>query len=153
MRCRKFPGSLVLLLTLATLAASFTRVSARPNVLFIVCDDLNRHVRPSGYEHIRTPTLDRLASESLVFTRAYCQYPVCGPSRASFLSGLYPESTRVLSNKIFLRETRPGTVTLPVAFHRSGYSSFSHPITATIWASTSCGERSLSSRSVHACRS
>ena len=81
MSSRKLPGSLALLLMFATLAASFTQVSARPNVLFIVCDDLNRHVRPSGYQHIQTPTLDRLASESLVFTKAYCQYPVCCSSR------------------------------------------------------------------------
>ncbi len=61
---------------------------ARPNVMLIVCDDLNTHVSTSGYPHIKTPHLDRLAKESLIFNRVYCQYPVCGPSRASFLSGL-----------------------------------------------------------------
>jgi arylsulfatase A-like enzyme len=59
----------------------------RKNVLFIVCDDLNTHVSPAGYEPIHTPTLAQFASESMTFRRAYCQYPVCGPSRASFLSG------------------------------------------------------------------
>jgi len=95
--------------------------AAQPNVFFIVCDDLNRHVGPSGYAHLATPTLDRLAAESVNFTRAYVQYPVCGPSRASFLSGLYPQSTGVLNNKVHLRDTRPGTVTMPVAFRRAGY--------------------------------
>ncbi len=65
------------------------------NVLFIVCDDLNTHVSPSGYSPIHTPTLAGLAAESMTFRRAYCQYPVCGPSRASFLHGLYPQSSGV----------------------------------------------------------
>ena len=75
----------------------------RPNVLFVVCDDLNTHVSPAGYAPIQTPALKRFAAESLTFRRSYCQYPVCGPSRASFLSGLYPETTGVLDNKIDIR--------------------------------------------------
>ena len=95
--------------------------NARLNVLLIVCDDLNTHVSTSGYPHINTPHLDRLAKESLIFNRAYCQYPVCGPSRASFLSGLYPESTGVLNNKIDIRKTRPGTPSLPQFMKENGY--------------------------------
>ncbi|MEM7147518.1 MAG: sulfatase-like hydrolase/transferase, partial [Verrucomicrobiota bacterium] len=94
---------------------------ARPNVLFIVCDDLNTHVGPSGYESIMTPALDGLAADAMTFRRAYCQYPVCGPSRASFLSGLYPESSGVLDNTVDIRDTRPGTVSMPQAFKESGY--------------------------------
>ena len=96
-------------------------IASRPNVLFIVCDDLNTHVGPSGYEYIDTPHLDRLAASAMTFRRAYCQYPVCAPSRASFLSGLYPETTGVLSNKVVLSDTRPGTLTLPESFRRAGY--------------------------------
>jgi len=92
-----------------------------PNVLLIVCDDLNNHVGPAGYQHIRTPTLDRLAAASVSFQRAYCQYPVCGPSRASFLSGLYPESTGVLDNKSDIRQTRPGSLSMPQYFKDHGY--------------------------------
>ncbi len=93
----------------------------RPNVLFIVCDDLNRHVSIAGYQPIKTPALERLAADGLTFQRAYCQYPVCGPSRASFLSGLYPESTGIVSNTTFIRETRPGTISLPQLFKQNGY--------------------------------
>ena len=82
----------------------------RPNVLVIVCDDLNTHVSTSGYRHIKTPAFDALALAGMRFGRAYCQYPVCGPSRSSFLSGLYPESTRVLDNKSDIRQRRPGIV-------------------------------------------
>jgi iduronate 2-sulfatase len=97
------------------------KTAKRPNVLWVICDDLNRHVSTSGYPHIRTPALDALAAESLTFTRSYCQYPVCGPSRASFLSGLYPESTRVLDNKLGLSQRRPKAISLPQHFRQRGY--------------------------------
>lgn len=109
-----------LVLGLALLPA-LTAGAAPPNILFIVCDDLNTHVTPSGYSPIITPGLTRLAEQAMTFNRAYCQYPVCGPSRASFLTGLYPESTGVLNNTQDLRETRPGTVTLPAFLRQQGY--------------------------------
>ncbi len=93
----------------------------KPNILFIVCDDLNTHVSTSGYAHIRTPAFDQLAAVGMTFRRAYCQYPVCGPSRASFLHGLYPESTGVLDNTSDIRKMRPGTVSMPQAFKEQGY--------------------------------
>jgi iduronate 2-sulfatase len=93
----------------------------KPNVVFIVCDDMNTHVTTSGYPHIQTPNFSRLAADGMTFNRAYCQYPVCGPSRASFLSGLYPESTGVIDNKSDIREVRPGTVSMPQAFKDQGY--------------------------------
>ncbi len=93
----------------------------RPNVMFIVCDDLNTHVSTSGYSNILTPAMDRLARQGLTFRRAYCQYPVCGPSRASFLSGLYPESTGVLNNTTDIRQTCPDIPSLPELFKQNGY--------------------------------
>ena len=102
-------------------AVSGEAARSRPNVLFVVCDDLNTHVSTSGYPHITTPAFRQLADEGMTFSRAYCQYPVCGPSRASFLSGLYPESTGVLDNTSDIRRTRPGTVSLPQRFKESGY--------------------------------
>jgi arylsulfatase A-like enzyme len=102
-------------------AGSASALETRPNVLFIVCDDLNTHVSTSGYRHINTPAFDSLAAAGMTFGRAYCQYPVCGPSRASFLSGLYPQSTGILDNKSDIRKVRPGTVSLPQRFKESGY--------------------------------
>jgi len=101
--------------------ACSSRAGDRPNVLFIVCDDLNTHVSTSGYEHIKTPALDSLAADGLTFHRAFCQYPVCGPSRASFMSGLYPESSGVLDNKTDIRKKRPGTVSMAQFFNQNGY--------------------------------
>ncbi|MBL6921021.1 MAG: sulfatase [Akkermansiaceae bacterium] len=95
--------------------------SGKKNVLFIVCDDLNTHVATSGYPHIKTPTLSRFASEAMTFNRAFCQYPVCGPSRASFLNGLYPQSSGVIDNKADIRQTRPGTISMPQFFKKNGY--------------------------------
>ena len=116
------------LIALAILFSTFiyqTTVLAEPakrlNVLLIVCDDLNSQVSTSGYPHIKTPAFDTLASSGMRFNRAYCQYPVCGPSRASFLSGLYPQSTGVLDNKSDIRDTRPRTMTLPQNFKEAGY--------------------------------
>jgi len=95
--------------------------STKPNVLFIVCDDLNTHVSTSGYPHISTPAFDHLAAQGMTFRRAYCQYPVCGPSRASFLHGLYPQSTGILDNNSDIRDVRPGTVSMLQRFKESGY--------------------------------
>jgi iduronate 2-sulfatase len=95
---------------------------AKPmNVMLIVCDDLNTQVSTSGYPHTTTPAFDKLANAGMRFNRTYCQYPVCGPSRASFLSGLYPQSTGVLDNTSDLRNTRPGTMVLPQNFKEAGY--------------------------------
>ena len=91
------------------------------NILFVVCDDLNTHVSTSGYEPISTPNLSKFAKQAITFSRAFCQYPVCGPSRTSFLSGLYPQSTGVLNNNLDIRTTRPGTVSLPQFFKENGY--------------------------------
>ena len=111
-----------LTVALLCLASSPNLIFAdRPNVLLIICDDLNTHVSTSGYPHIHTPAFDKLAAEGMTFRRAYCQYPVCGPSRASFLHGLYPQSTGVLDNQSDIREVRAGTVSMPQNFRDSGY--------------------------------
>jgi arylsulfatase A-like enzyme len=66
--------------------------SKKPNILFIVSDDLNTRIGPYMDIDNHTPHLNRLAEEGVTFSRAYSQYPICGPSRASFMSGLYPET-------------------------------------------------------------
>lgn len=74
-------------------------LAEKPHILFIVSDDLSASALGSyGNEVCETPNLDRLAREGVQFDRAYCQYPVCGASRASFMSGLYPETTGFLGN-------------------------------------------------------
>lgn len=70
----------------------------RPNILLIISDDLNTDIGPYMNIKNHTPNLDRLADEGVLFTRAYSQYPVCGPSRSSLMSGLYPETNGVTDN-------------------------------------------------------
>jgi iduronate 2-sulfatase len=85
-------------------AASFLMLFAavaqvdKPNVLLIISDDLTTCLGSYGNKVCQTPNLDRLAREGVLFQRAYSQYPVCGPSRASLMSGLYPNTTKMLAN-------------------------------------------------------
>ena len=73
--------------------------SGKPNVLFIISDDLSAEtLKCYGNRQCETPNIDKLANRSLMFERAYCQYPVCGPSRAALMSGLYPPSIGVMGN-------------------------------------------------------
>lgn len=83
---------------LILLIFSPTLYAQQPNILLIVSDDLNTRIGPYMEIDKHTPHLDRLAAEGVQFSRAYCQYPICGPSRASFMSGLYPETNGVLRN-------------------------------------------------------
>ncbi len=92
-----------------------------PNVLMVVFDDLNDYVGAFGDPNAITPNLDKFAASGTRFNRAYCQYPVCGPSRASFMSGLYPEASGVLDNNAHPRFLRPDAVNMLEYFKNAGY--------------------------------
>ena len=96
------------------------------NVLFLMADDLSaRALGCDGAEQCSTPHLDRLAERSMQFTRAYCQYPVCGPSRAALLSGLYPRRLGVENNgqSEKITELLGDRPSLPQWFRQHGWRS------------------------------
>lgn len=113
-------------LTAGTLAAT-TGAEETParklNVLFIAVDDLKPELGCYGASHIKSPHIDALASEGLLFERAYCQQAVCSPSRTSLLLGRRPDTTRVYDLQTHFRKTLPDVVTLPQHFKNHGYET------------------------------
>lgn len=96
-----------------------------PNVLFIAIDDLRTELNCYGKTQIKSPNIDKLASEGMVFTRAYCQQALCGPSRLSIMTGSHLEKLGVFgmkaSNIIEWRDTRKGVTSLTEQFKNNGY--------------------------------
>jgi len=94
----------------------------RPNVLYIISDDLCTALSGYGHPQCHTPNLDRLARRGMQFERAYTQYPVCGPARAALMTGLYPAATGCFSNgRSDFRKRFPDIVTMPQLFRQNGY--------------------------------
>ncbi|MEQ1839767.1 MAG: sulfatase, partial [Verrucomicrobiales bacterium] len=110
------------LFTLALLLLSgMAPASEKPNVLFLISDDLNNYLGCYGDPRAKTPNIDELASRGVRFDRAYCTFPLCGPSRNSMLTGLYPNSNGILTNGQVFRETIPSHQSLSQAFRLDGY--------------------------------
>jgi choline-sulfatase len=119
---RPIASLVVALLALAALHAELAAAPAeRRNVLLIVSDDLNNLLGCYGDSLAKTPNLDRLAARGVRFDRAYCAFPLCGPSRNSFLTGLYPNSTGILANSQVFRQTIPNQPSMPQVFRQQGY--------------------------------
>jgi arylsulfatase A-like enzyme len=98
------------------------QTAERPNVLFLAIDDLNDWIAPlGGHPQTVTPHMDRLAKRGVTFRRAYCQAPMCNPSRASLMTGLRPSTTGVYQNNHVWRDGAPDALTIPQSFMRHGY--------------------------------
>jgi iduronate 2-sulfatase len=109
---------LMLALALGVTAAA---AAERPNVVLIVLDDLRPELGCYGVEEVVSPNIDRLARRGMLFHHAYAQYPVCNPSRSSFLAGLRPDETGIVSNSVPFRDKLPDLASLPELFRRNGW--------------------------------
>ncbi|MDA0858468.1 MAG: sulfatase [Verrucomicrobia bacterium] len=104
-------------------AVHSAEAKSKPNILFIASDDLKPMLGCYGDTVIKTPNIDRLASHGTVFLNAHCQQAICGPTRASLLTGLRPDSTGIYDLKAKIRTLTPDVVTLPQYFKENGYQS------------------------------
>jgi iduronate 2-sulfatase len=111
--CLFFIGSLVGLL----------HADQPPNVLFIAVDDLKPLLANYGDPIVHSPNFEKLAEQGVTFTNAHCQQAVCGPSRASLMTGLRPDQTRIWDLKTKIRAENPDVVTIPQHFKLNGYTA------------------------------
>ena len=111
----------VLSIFIALLLTYSAEAQEKMNVLFIIADDLNCYLGSYGHSLAKTPNIDRLAEEGLLFENAYCNFPLCGPSRASMMTGLYPDQNNVKGNAILIRDRVPDAVTMSQVFIENGY--------------------------------
>jgi uncharacterized sulfatase len=112
---------LIVALGIAALDAFAAESPAPLNVLLIIADDLRDTVGCYGNSAVKTPNLDRLAARGVLFDHAYVQYPVCNPSRASFMTGLRCAQTGVTDNTTRFRTTLPDIVTMPQLLRQHGW--------------------------------
>ena len=101
--------------------AQIVKEPKKPNVLFIIVDDLKPILGCYGDPFVKTPNIDRFAKEGVVFTNTYCQQAVCGPSRASFLTGMRPDYTGVWDLETEMRNINPEILSMPQFFKQNGY--------------------------------
>ncbi len=104
-----------------SMAAAIALAGERPNVLLVIADDLRTEMGCYGSRVAHTPHLDALAASGMRWDRAYCQFPLCNPSRSSMLTGRHPTSLGVLGNRDWFGVTCPQAVSLPRRFKDSGY--------------------------------
>lgn len=115
--------ALILPLFLANTATAATESGMpKPNILFIAIDDLNDWIGSlGGHPQAATPAMDRLSRRGVLFTEAHCPAPVCGPSRASIMSGLWPHNTGVYSNNAHYPKQLSHVESMPQYLRRHGF--------------------------------
>ena len=120
--------SLILLISCKTLKEKIVKLEnyKEPNILFIAVDDLRPELNFYGEDHIKSPNLNKLASQSLVFNRAYCNIPVCGASRASLLTGARPTRNRFINAFTKKDDDYPEAISLPMLLKYNGYTTISN---------------------------
>ena len=116
---------LIMFAAVGLLSVAGALAQQKPNVLFIMVDDLNADVGFLGDETAKTPNMDRLAEQGTVFANAHCQAPICGPSRNSLLTGKFPHNTGLYGLDPLFREVDElkELTALPQLFRENGYNT------------------------------
>ena len=127
--------SVLCLLVISNGIIAQQKKSNKPNILFIAVDDLKPILGCYGNTLIKTPNIDRLAKISTVFNKNYCQQAICGPTRASIMTGTRPDVTQVWNLTTQMRDVNPNLLTLPQylisqGYETSGIGKIYHPSSA-----------------------
>jgi len=109
----------------STTQDSLDQSATKKNVLFIIVDDLNTTLGTYGHPRVLTPNIDNLARRGIQYNNAYCNFPVCNPSRSSFLTGVRPETLGILDNVTPLQSKLGDMTTMPHLFKQNGYYTVS----------------------------
>ena len=103
--------------------AILSQAQEKPNILFIAVDDLKPLTGAYGADFMKTPNLDRLSGMGVTYLNAHCPQAVCGPSRASLMTGMRPDYTGVWDLKTRMRDINPDILTMPEHFKNNGYTT------------------------------
>lgn len=117
------PAILTLCVSILFGHCTIDRTTTPPNILFIAVDDLKPMLNCYGHDQIVSPNIDEIAGNGAVFLRNYCQQAICGPSRASLMTGLRPDHTGVWDLKTRMRDVNPDLLTIPQYFRENGYTT------------------------------
>jgi arylsulfatase A-like enzyme len=117
---------LVVLLFCCAVSMTIAAENNKPNILFIAVDDLRTELGCYGKSQIKSPNIDRLASQGTLFEHAYCMVSVCGASRSALLTGTRPKYNRFVSAHIYASKDAPNAIPLNTHFKKHGYTTINN---------------------------
>ena len=116
-------ASLFFFIVISNAIIAQDKPTSKPNILFIAVDDLKPLLGCYGNTMVKTPNIDRLAKMATVFNKNYCQQAICGPTRASLMTGSRPDVTKIWNLTTQMRDVNPDIVTLPQYLITQGYTT------------------------------